>query len=70
MAGTDIWQLLRHFEFDVVNAEKPWESKNYNIWMQHEFFVRVAEREGVKNGEGPWLTNDEMGGTLEGMHSE
>lgn len=25
------------------------------------------EKEGVKNGEGPWLTNEEMGGTLEGM---
>jgi hypothetical protein len=25
------------------------------------------ERDGVKNGEGPWLTNDEMGGVLEGM---
>ena len=24
------------------------------------------ERDGVKNGEGPWLTNDEMGGVLEG----
>lgn len=25
------------------------------------------EQEGVKTGEGPWLTDDEMGGTLEGM---
>ncbi|KNG49776.1 tpr domain-containing protein [Stemphylium lycopersici] len=30
------------------------------------------ERDGVKDGEGPWLTNDEMGGTLEalGTHYE
>ncbi|USP81634.1 hypothetical protein yc1106_08908 [Curvularia clavata] len=30
------------------------------------------EKEGIKNGEGPWLTNDEMGGTLEalGTHYE
>lgn len=30
------------------------------------------EKEGVKNGEGPWLTNEEMGGTLEalGTHYE
>ncbi|CAG5158506.1 uncharacterized protein ALTATR162_LOCUS5114 [Alternaria atra] len=30
------------------------------------------ERDGVKNGEGPWLTNDEMGGVLEalGTHYE
>jgi hypothetical protein len=27
------------------------------------------EKDGVKNGEGPWMTNDEMGGTLEGMRS-
>jgi hypothetical protein len=25
------------------------------------------EKEGTKTGEGPWLTNDELGGTLEGM---
>lgn len=37
-------QLLRHFDFDVVNADRPWSSKNFNIWMQHEFFVRVTER--------------------------
>ena len=28
------------------------------------------EKEGVKSGEGPWLTNEEMGGTLEGMCSD
>ncbi|KAI4677315.1 uncharacterized protein J4E88_007123 [Alternaria novae-zelandiae] len=30
------------------------------------------EKDGVKNGEGPWLTNDEMGGVLEalGTHYE
>jgi hypothetical protein len=27
------------------------------------------EKDGVKPGEGPWMTNDEMGGTLEGMQS-
>lgn len=38
-------QLLRQFDFDVVNAEKPWSSKNFNIWMQHNFFVRVMLRD-------------------------
>lgn len=38
-------QLLRHFDFDIVNNEKPISSKNYNIWVQHEFFVRATERE-------------------------
>jgi len=28
------------------------------------------EKDGVKNGEGPWLTNDEMGGVLEGRQQE
>jgi hypothetical protein len=28
------------------------------------------EMEGVKTGEGPWLTDDEMGATLEGMRVE
>jgi hypothetical protein len=27
------------------------------------------EKDGVKPGEGPWMTDDEMGGTLEGMPS-
>lgn len=27
------------------------------------------ERDGVKTGEGPWLTDDEMGGLLEGVQS-
>ncbi|KAF2642225.1 cytochrome P450 [Massarina eburnea CBS 473.64] len=38
------FELLRHFDFDIVNAEKPWKSQNFNIWLQHEFFVRVMER--------------------------
>jgi hypothetical protein len=42
-------QLLRHFDFDVVNADKPWSSKNFNIWMQHEFYVRATERVGSKD---------------------
>lgn len=25
------------------------------------------EKEGLKTGEGPWMTDDEMGATLEGM---
>lgn len=25
------------------------------------------ERDGIKTGEGPWMTEDEMGGTLEGI---
>jgi hypothetical protein len=41
-------QLLREFDFDVVNAEKPWSSKNFNIWMQHEFYVRATERDGSR----------------------
>ena len=27
------------------------------------------EKDGLKPGEGPWLTDDEMGATLEGMSS-
>ena len=28
--------------------------------------LQRREKDGVKDGEGPWLSNDEMGGTLEG----
>ena len=27
------------------------------------------EKEGLKQGEGPWMTDEEMGGTLEGMYT-
>ncbi|KAL1596981.1 hypothetical protein SLS60_008563 [Paraconiothyrium brasiliense] len=42
------FELLREFDFDIVNAEKPWSSQNFNIWMQHEFFVRATVRDGSK----------------------
>ncbi|KAF2676291.1 cytochrome P450 [Lentithecium fluviatile CBS 122367] len=43
------FELLRQFDFDIVNSEKPWHSENYNIWMQHGFYLRVTERESAKS---------------------
>jgi hypothetical protein len=37
-------QLLRNFDFEVVNPAEPWKSGNVGLWIQHGFFVRVTER--------------------------
>ncbi|KAH7139474.1 cytochrome P450 [Dendryphion nanum] len=38
-------ELLRHFDFELMNPEKPWRSANFNLFMQDEMWVRVTERE-------------------------
>ncbi|KAF2111803.1 cytochrome P450 [Lophiotrema nucula] len=40
-------ELLRHFDFEILNPEKPWRSVNYNLFMQDEMWLRVSERERV-----------------------
>lgn len=49
--GWDFWkganfaQLLRNFDFCVVNPDRPWKSANLGLWMQSELWVEVTERE-------------------------
>jgi len=38
------FELLRHFDFSVVDPTKPWKSANVGLWMQSELWVEVTER--------------------------
>ncbi|KAK0644678.1 cytochrome P450 monooxygenase [Cercophora newfieldiana] len=37
-------ELLRHFDFQIVDPTNPWESKNYALFMQRNMWVRVLLR--------------------------
>ncbi|KAI8183956.1 hypothetical protein K4K54_009898 [Colletotrichum sp. SAR 10_86] len=37
------FELLRDFDIQIVNPGRPWHSINHNLWMQHEFWVKVTE---------------------------
>jgi cytochrome P450 len=39
-------ELLRRFDFQLVYPYRPWKSKNYNLFLQHDMWVAVALREG------------------------
>ncbi|KAI3545263.1 cytochrome P450 [Colletotrichum abscissum] len=36
-------QLLRNFEFQILDPAKPWHSVNHNLFMQDNFWVKVTE---------------------------
>jgi len=38
------FELLRHFDFTLIDPEKPWFSLNYTLWFQKDMWVRVTER--------------------------
>jgi cytochrome P450 len=38
-------ELLRQFDFQLVNPAKPWKSINYNLFFQSDMWVSVALRE-------------------------
>lgn len=42
------YQLLRRFDFQLVNPSRPWKSVNFNIFFQTEMWVSVVLREGVE----------------------
>ncbi|KAK4442519.1 Pisatin demethylase [Podospora aff. communis PSN243] len=37
-------ELLRYFDFQLVDPTKPWESKNYSLFMQKNMWLKVALR--------------------------
>lgn len=39
---TDMPQLLRDFDFEVMDPAHPWESVNYGLYLERHFWVRVA----------------------------
>ncbi|EHL03048.1 putative Pisatin demethylase [Glarea lozoyensis 74030] len=38
------FELLKNFEFQLINPDKPWESKNYGMWFQSNMLLSVADR--------------------------
>jgi hypothetical protein len=45
-------QLLRHFDFQLVNPSQPWKSVNFNLFLQRDMWVSVSLREAVEAAEG------------------
>lgn len=45
------FELMRNFEWNIVDPTKPWESGNVGLWLQHDLWVRISEREndGISN---------------------
>ncbi|KAK1991880.1 cytochrome P450 [Colletotrichum falcatum] len=42
-------ELLRNFDFQIINPTKPWHSVNFNLFMQDNFWVKVTEAAAPKN---------------------
>lgn len=42
-------QMLRNFDFQIINPERPWHSVNHQLFMQSDFWVKVTETEAVAN---------------------
>ncbi|RDW80147.1 hypothetical protein BP6252_04785 [Coleophoma cylindrospora] len=38
-------ELLRHFEFTIVNPQEPWKSFSAGIFIQHDMWMHVTKRE-------------------------
>ncbi|KAI0478096.1 cytochrome P450 [Xylaria cf. heliscus] len=36
-------ELLRNFDFQIANPEKPWTRKSYTSWIVYDFWARVTE---------------------------
>ncbi|KAI0183420.1 pisatin demethylase [Xylaria flabelliformis] len=36
-------ELLRNFDFQITNPEKPWSRASYTTWLVYDFWVRVTE---------------------------
>lgn len=36
-------QLFRHFDFMIAYPDKPWNSKCYNVFVESNMWVQVAE---------------------------
>lgn len=41
------FELVRHFDFEIVNPAKPWHSANAGIWLQNNMWVKVTERKAL-----------------------
>lgn len=42
------FELIRNFEWSIVDPTSPWKSGNVGLWILKDLWVRVSEREEVK----------------------
>ncbi|GJC86193.1 cytochrome P450 monooxygenase lolP1 [Colletotrichum liriopes] len=42
-------ELLRNFDFQIMNPANPWHSVNFNLFMQDNFWVKVTDAAGITN---------------------
>ncbi|KAK1757894.1 cytochrome P450 [Echria macrotheca] len=38
-----LFELFRHFDFQIVDAKKPWESKCWQVWVEDQFYLNITE---------------------------
>jgi hypothetical protein len=38
-------QLLREFDFQIINAAAPWSTRQYSVFLIQDMMMRVTERE-------------------------
>ncbi|KAI1502828.1 cytochrome P450 [Biscogniauxia marginata] len=41
------FELLRHFDFQLIDVKNPMRSRNYNMFFQSDMWVKVTERTGL-----------------------
>lgn len=39
-------EILRNFDMEIVNPDKPWECEGRGVFLMKHFWVRVTERDG------------------------
>jgi len=39
------FELMRNFEWGIIDPTNPWKSGNVGLWLQKDLWVRVSERE-------------------------
>jgi cytochrome P450 len=43
-----LFELIRQFEWSIIDPTSPWKSGNVGLWMQKDLWVRVTKREDEK----------------------
>jgi len=43
--GKVIFELLKRFDFSIIDPTKPWKSECVGLWMQSEMWVKATERD-------------------------
>ena len=44
-------EMLRRFDFSIINPDKPWLSSQAGLFFQNNFWVRVTERDQGLSGQ-------------------